>query len=270
MNISKTVFVKLGGAAITDKTIPRTPLKENIKNLANQIASAYKENPGNRILIGHGSGSFGHYSGKKHGTRAGVTSQKDWLGFAEVWQDARMLNEIVIHAFLDAGLPVIAFPPSAWLTTRSRETSKSILTPIIAALEHGLIPVVNGDVIFDSILGGTILSTEEVFAILADELNPARIILASREPGVWEDFPQNTRLVESITPKLWTMSSESYRAASGMDVTGGMAKKIAVMMRILENNLSTKISIVSGMDSHSLYDALIDKPTGTLLHSDKS
>jgi isopentenyl phosphate kinase len=268
MNISNTVFVKLGGAAITDKTIPRTPLKENITNLANQIACAHKENPGNRILIGHGSGSFGHYSGKKHNTRAGVSSQEDWLGFAEVWQDARMLNEIVIHAFLDAGLPVIAFPPSAWLTTRSRGKPEYHIEPIVASLGHGLIPVVNGDVIFDSILGGTIFSTEEIFAILAANLNPARIILASREPGVWEDFPENTRLAEYITPKLWTMSSESYRAASGMDVTGGMAKKIAIMMRILENNPSTKISIVSGMDSHSLYDALIDKPTGTLLHSD--
>jgi isopentenyl phosphate kinase len=264
----KLVFLKLGGAAITDKSNPRTPLPENIAQLANQVARALHENPGMQILIGHGSGSFGHFSGQKYGTRDGVKVPADWLGFAEVWKDARHLNDLVIHAFQSAGLPVIAFPPSAWLTTKNRKSASKQIVPIFSALENGLIPVVNGDVIFDSAIGGTILSTEEVFSILVDELFPARIILASREPGVWEDFPAKTRLVSQITPKYWENSSENMLGSADMDVTGGMAKKVSLMMTILRRHPNMKISILSGFESDTVFKALLNKNSGTLLHSD--
>lgn len=262
------VFLKLGGAAITDKSNPRTPLTENITQLAGQIARAMHRKPEMQILIGHGSGSFGHYSGQKHGTRNGVTNLEGWLGFAEVWKDARQLNELVLQAFHNAGMPVIAFPPSAWLTTINRNPASQYTAPILSALSNGLIPVVNGDVIFDSAIGGTILSTEEIFSTLVDELCPSRIILASREPGVWEDYPANTRLAARITPQNLHQSSGSVYGSAGMDVTGGMAKKISLMMAILQRHPEMQISILSGMDSYSVYNALIDKPSGTLLNSD--
>jgi len=261
------VFLKLGGAAITDKSNPRTPLTENIAQLANQITRAVREKPDMQILIGHGSGSFGHYSGQKHGTRDGVENREGWRGFTEVWKDARDLNELVLHAFQAAGLPVIAFPPSAWLTTHNRIQASKQITPILSALNKGLIPVVNGDVIFDSAIGGTILSTEEVFSILVEEAQPYRIILASREPGIWEDYPTNTRLADHITPQILQHSSNSVHGSAGMDVTGGMAKKVTLMMAILERHPDTQISILSGMDTDSVYKALTDKPSGTLLHS---
>jgi len=261
------VFLKLGGAAITNKSTPRTPLIENLAQLANQIARAVHENPEMQILIGHGSGSFGHYSGQKHGTRDGVENREGWLGFAEVWKDARLLNELVIHAFQAASLPVIAFPPSAWLTTNNRDPASQQTSPINYALKNKLIPVVNGDVIFDSSIGGTILSTEEVFSILVEKLHPSRILLASREPGVWEDYPANTRLATRISPKNLQLASGNMVGSAGMDVTGGMAKKVSLMMAILERHPEIQISIFSGMDTNSVYEALTNKPSGTLLHS---
>ncbi len=266
MNTRNLVFVKLGGAAITDKTCPRTALPANINCLAQQIALAHKEYPEMHFVLGHGSGSFGHFSGQKHNTRNGVKTGQDWLGFAEVWDDARQLNEMVLHAFLDAGLPVIAFPPSAWLITDNRQPAAYFLEPIRSAVQNELIPVVNGDVIFDKSLGGTILSTEEVFSLLADELNPDRIILASREPGVWQDFPNNKKLAQTLSPHEVLASSNSIHESSGMDVTGGMAKKVSIMMDILQRHPSIIISITSGVDSNSVYDALVGKPSGTLLH----
>lgn len=268
MKTNKLVFIKLGGAAITDKSKPRTALPENIQQLADQISRAYQENPDLRIILGHGSGSFGHYSGQKYGTRNGVKNSQDWLGFAEVWDDARQLNELVLHAFLNARLPVIAFPPSAWIITENRKPVDSFIEPIRYTMQNHLMPVVNGDVIFDNALGGTILSTEEVFALLADEFHPDQIILASREPGVWQDFPSNTKLAASLSPSEFKASSASVHGSAGMDVTGGMAKKVTIMFEILHHHPNVRISITSGMTSTSIYDALKDKSSGTLLHSD--
>ena len=268
MTPSGIVFVKLGGAAITDKTKPRTSLPERIDDLAGQIARAWKNHPEIRLVIGHGSGSFGHFSAQKFNTKNGVHSPGDWLGFAEVWNDARQLNEQVVHALLASGLPVIAFPPSAWIVTENREPVSFMSEPIKNALENRLIPVVNGDVIFDRATGGTILSTEDVFALLADELHPDRIILASREPGVWKDYPENTQLAASISLSEFQSSSIAAGGSAGMDVTGGMAKKIGLMMDILHRDPAIEITITGGMDNHSLFDALEGRPTGTRLQKD--
>ncbi|NMB56294.1 MAG: hypothetical protein GYA15_16510 [Leptolinea sp.] len=266
MKGSKLVLIKLGGAAITDKSQPRTALPQNIQRLAEEIVRVCKTHPEMHIVLGHGSGSFGHYSGQKYGTRNGVRTREDWLGFAEVWDDARQLNELVLHALLTAGLPVIAFPPSAWLITENRRPANYQIDPIRKALRNNLIPVVNGDVIFDNHLGGTILSTEEIFSLLADELCPDQIILTSREPGIWQDYPACTCLKQTMTISEFNASS-SVRGSSGMDVTGGMAKKVALMMDILQKHPAIKITITSGLLPDSIQKALSDKLSGTLLKS---
>lgn len=268
MNTGKRVFIKLGGAAITDKLHPRTALPDNIHRLAEEIASAYREFPDMHLLLGHGSGSFGHFSGQKYGTRNGVRTKEDWHGFSVVWDDARFLNEMVIQAFLSAGLPVIAFPPSTWVVTDNHAVVDVFYEPIRRSWENHLVPVVNGDVIFDRSLGGTILSTEEIFSILTGELHPNQIILASREPGVWNDYPSNTQLVTTLSRSDFESKSTAVRGSAGMDVTGGMAKKVSLMMEILQKDPAVKISITSGFIPNVIYDALVDKPIGTLLKSD--
>ena len=35
------------------------------------------------LIIGHGSGSFGHYMASKYGTRRGVNGPEQWMGFAK-------------------------------------------------------------------------------------------------------------------------------------------------------------------------------------------
>ena len=50
-------LVKLGGSLITDKTKPRTVAREHLQRLAAEIAAGWS---GGGLIIGHGSGSFGH------------------------------------------------------------------------------------------------------------------------------------------------------------------------------------------------------------------
>ena len=85
--------------------------------------------------------------------------------------------------------------------------------PIRAALSNGLLPVIHGDVAFDEIRGGTILSTEDLFAHLAHQLHPQRILLAGLEAGVWADFPAHKHLLAEITPG--SFAPACFRSRSG-------------------------------------------------------
>ena len=107
-------FLKLGGSLITDKNTPRTPRPEVLARLMDEIAAARQAQPGLSLVLGHGSGSFGHVEARKYGTRQGVSTPEQWRGLAEVQSVAGELNRLVVDAARAAGLPVLGLPPSAW------------------------------------------------------------------------------------------------------------------------------------------------------------
>jgi isopentenyl phosphate kinase len=131
------------------------------------------------------------------------------------------------------------------------------------ALGVGLAPVIYGDVIFDEVRGGTILSTEDLFGHLARALNPDRILLAGLEAAVWEDFPARTRKVESITPRTFSKFAENIEKSANVDVTGGMKSKVSQMLDLVQQNPLLKIQIFSGAEPGNIVRALTGETLGT-------
>jgi isopentenyl phosphate kinase len=257
------VFLKLGGSLITDKSSPRTALRDLMRRIAGEIVAAREVNPGLSLLLGHGSGSFGHIPARKYNTRQGVQTAQEWQGFAEVWKEAATLNHFVMDSLHAAGLPAIALPASASLTATNRQVYEWNLYPCQSALRAGLIPVVYGDVIFDRQLGGTIYSTEDLFVYLADQLRPQLILLAGIEDGVWLDFPARNQRVEFISPGNLDQVESALGGSAGADVTGGMASKVKEMVRLAQWVPGLKIRIFSGKEPGSVQRALAGEDIGT-------
>ncbi|MBN1319078.1 MAG: hypothetical protein JXA42_26580, partial [Anaerolineales bacterium] len=61
---NNVLFLKLGGSLITDKTRRETPRFDVIKWLAAEVREALDRRPDLKLVIGHGSGSFGHFAAK--------------------------------------------------------------------------------------------------------------------------------------------------------------------------------------------------------------
>jgi isopentenyl phosphate kinase len=259
------IFLKLGGSLITNKAKPRTPRLGVLRRLAQEIADARKANPMLPLLIGHGSGSFGHVPARQYGTRQGVRTSEQWLGFAEVWWDASSLNRLVVEALREVGLPVVSFPPSASVTARDGQVAAWDLAPLRAALEAGLLPVVQGDVIFDTVRGGTIFSTEELFAYLARHLHPARLLLAGIEPGVWPVYPPpaGAGIIPKITPDNYTEVLPALGGSQATDVTGGMASKVRQMLALVEELPALEVLVFSGLEPGLVRDVLLGANEGT-------
>jgi isopentenyl phosphate kinase len=260
------VFLKLGGSLITDKHTPSTALRPRIQRLAEEIAQARAEHPEMKLLLGHGSGSFGHMAASKYGTRQGVDTPEEWRGFAEVWRQAGTLNRIVVEALHQADLPAVVFSAASSAIVDDGAIMEWNLTPIVQALDHSLVPVVHGDVAFDQHRGGTILSTEDIFETLALGLRPGRILLAGVEPGVWRDYPASTVIVDEITPQNQDVVLASVRGSTATDVTGGMASKVQQMLRLTGEIPGLEVQIFSAVDPGDLLRAFSSRP-GTLIHS---
>lgn len=258
-------FLKLGGSLITDKTRPHTARMEVIYRLGREIAAAIQQQPDLRLLVGHGSGSFGHVAAHRYSTRQGVRTESEWHGFAEVWREAASLNHLVVDALVDVGLPAIAFPPSASVLAEGGKVLSWDIAPLREALKAGLLPVVHGDVVFDTQLGGTILSTEDLFLHLASEFAPKQVLLAGLEAGVWADYPQRTRLLSQISPGTLGDAIPNLGESSATDVTGGMASKVSLCMELIQKNPSLQVRIFSGEVDGLVERALAGEAVGTTI-----
>ena len=58
--MSDLIFLKLGGSLLTDKTGTEALRADTLQRLAAEIAAARAADPQLRLVLGHGSGSFGH------------------------------------------------------------------------------------------------------------------------------------------------------------------------------------------------------------------
>ena len=276
--MKELVFLKLGGSLITDKTQPYTPLLDRMDDIALQIATTLQTQPNLRLVIGHGAGSFGHVAASEYKTRAGYprpsplmhrerdeTEENYWKGFAEVWYQASSLNRYVMKALHKANVRAISLPPSSSVIATEGKVSVWETTPIRMALSARIVPVIFGDVVFDEIRGGTILSTEDLFMHLARALGPERILLAGLEAAVWEDFPARTKKIEKITPRTFDEFSRAIGKSEGADVTGGMESKVAQMLELVQYNHELSVQIFSGTEPGNIVHALTGETLGTVI-----
>ncbi|PWH13506.1 MAG: uridylate kinase [Anaerolineae bacterium] len=278
--MTELIFLKLGGSLITDKTRPYTPRLEILSALARQIAAFRQACPDRVLVLGHGSGSFGHVAARKYHTRAGLPAlgagenggvtqreQTYWRGFAEVWFQASALNRFLMEALRQADVPAVALAPVSAVVAQDGRVAHWNLQPLRMALAAGLVPVVYGDVVFDEVRGGTILSTEDLFEYLAQQLRPKRILLAGLEGAVWADFPLRQQRVEKITPASFAQIQAGVGKSHGADVTGGMESKVRQMLALVTEIPGMTAQIFSGEVEGNIERALYGEVLGTVIEA---
>ena len=153
-------------------------------------------------------------------------------------------------ALLAAGLPVWSIQPGATLRCADGHVTAGPDETVRLALERGLIPLVYGDVALDTVRGGTIASTEEIFDWLARVLPPRRIVRAGEVDGVYTADPlrfPSAQPLQEITPATLTSLSAGLGASHGTDVTGGMAAKISQALAMARRQPGLEVIICGGL-----------------------
>jgi isopentenyl phosphate kinase len=252
------IFLKLGGSLITDKSKPLTPHTDVINRLAAEIASAWRGASEMPLLLGHGSGSFGHHAAALAGTHLGAHTAQDWSGFVSVADAARQLHQLVMQALVNAGLPALSYPPSSMALAEDGEVITYHTAPIVHAVEYGLIPVVYGDVVFDESRGSAILSTEQIFSALARDLKPDRLLLAGQAAGVLDDDGDTVTVLH-----LSDLPGLKFQELPGQDVTGGMRAKVEQAMAWAVKFDQAEVLIFSASQPGTLKDVLLGGISGT-------
>ncbi len=257
------IFLKLGGSLITDKNKISTASPDIIARIGEEILELKEALPKLRIFLGHGSGSFGHKPAKKYKTRQGVNTEEEWKGFTEVWFEASSLNRIVVETLHQVGLPVISYPASSSTISENGKILSWNLDSIQSAMNNNITPLVFGDVCFDTVLGGTILSTEDIFSYFSVHLKPQKILLAGSGAGVFADYPKCKELIPEISSDNYQQVLPVIQGSAATDVTGGMASKVKEMMDLTKKIEELEVFIFSGKEKNGIKNILNGKQQGT-------
>jgi isopentenyl phosphate kinase len=236
-------FVKFGGSLITDKRLEASFREDVVLRLGREIRDAMSTDTSLQVLIGHGSGSFGHFAAREYGTMQGVRTPDQWRGFAHVATTASELNHLTAKALQDVGLPVWRIQPSASALSHDGVIVNLAIEPIREALKRGIIPLVYGDVSLDEVRGGTIISTETIFFYLARHLPVNQILLLGEVEGVYD---QHGQVIPEITPDNLHAIEEALGGSAGTDVTGGMETKVRDMVALTQLVSGLTIRIMNG------------------------
>ena len=234
------ILLKLGGSLLTDKTRARTARLEVIRRLAGEIAAAGAEG----VVLGHGSGSFGHVAAARAGIGAGPVGPEGLAGVAETQAEAAELHRIVVAALREAGARPFSFVPGSFLVGRGGQVEGTLPPALPVALRSGFLPMVYGDVVLDTEWGAGIASTEAVIAFLAGELPAAgftvrRAIWLGDTPGVLDAAG---RSLPEIHPDDWETAVASITGPPGTDVTGGMRLRLATAAALADDGIPSLLA----------------------------
>ncbi|HKV08263.1 MAG TPA: isopentenyl phosphate kinase [Thermoanaerobaculia bacterium] len=221
------VLVKLGGSLITEKSREETVRPEVLSRLAGEIARAAAKIP-DRIIVGHGSGSFGHVAASRSGIAGGLRSADQLPGVSLTQDRAAALHRHVIAALLAAGACPFSIAPSSAVTASGGKPVTLVDEPLLLALERGLLPVLYGDVVMDRDWGVSIASTEKLFDLLVRNLLAhgyavRRVLWLGETDGLWDE---ERRTIPRVSAGSFAEAVKAIGAPSGTDVTGGMLHRL--------------------------------------------
>ncbi len=241
--MADVILLKLGGSLITEKDRPRTARGEVIRRLAGEIAAA-RARMDERLLVGHGSGSFGHVAAKRAGLGEGPMAPEALAGVAATRVEAAELHRIVCGALTGAGLAPFSFPPGSFLVACAAVLEGPLPEGLPLAIAASLLPVVYGDAVLDTCWGGSIASTEAVFAFLAARLPEAgypvrRAIWLGETDGLLDAAG---RTIPVVDPAKWEEAAAAVWEPVGTDVTGGMRLRLATTAALAQRGIPSLLT----------------------------
>ncbi|MDD5337021.1 MAG: isopentenyl phosphate kinase [Candidatus ainarchaeum sp.] len=218
-------ILKIGGSFITKKSGYREPELENLQKIAKEIASIWKRGVRDFVLV-HGAGSYGHALVLKYGINDGVRTDEQKRGYADTHAACSELSMLVVQALINEGIPALSISPANIIEQNNKRISKFNEAIVHEYLKNGFLPVLYGDMVPDSALGGSVCSGDQIVAYLAREAE--FVVLATNVDGVLDD---SGKVIERITPSNFSEIAKHLKKTEN-DVTGGMEGKIKELLSL--------------------------------------
>jgi len=260
----ETFIVKLGGALISDKDAYCTPNVSAIRDYAELIRSCWSEVCG-RLVVVLGGGSYGNAVPFRYRLQ---DSSNDWQPADLQMMTVKTLEfmSLVTDIFRQSKVPCYPFQTCSYLSTADGRPEKVFLDPISHALSLGVLPILSGDLVFDSTRGFVIFSSDNIPELFVGRLPIKRVVMLTNVPGVMSYSSAKPELIREVTDQNRDEVLRHAGPSQQQDVSGGMNNKVRALLRLAD--LGVESAICDGREPANLLRGLFDSvPPGTLIQS---
>ena len=260
------IVMKIGGSVCTEKSKGKFKARlKPVARIASEIVEARKEKDF-RLVVVNGAGPFGHVNVTDYDIDDGLKTLRDFEGLSKTVCDCAHLNYMVSDALRKKGLVTIPYPTTS-VTISSGKKIVSLYLDVIKRFwdaDSGIVPVMNGDMVPDLKMKGSVVSGDAVIEELSNRLGVKRIVIATDVDGNYTTEPKKgskAKLVDVVTKENFKELRSGISGSSNTDVTGGMLGKVERLL-----SLGTETIVVNGNAPGRVRDALLGKPVkGTVV-----
>jgi len=249
------IVIKLGGAAITDKTKPSALNRRTIASTARVLAN-HRD-----YLLVHGAGSFGHIPVNKYNLKGPIRSRQQLIGYAKTKACLLKLENELVSALAEARIPVAPVAASSCLMAdRGRIVSQNFET-VTSMLKLGLVPCIGGDLVQDISFGASVVSGDQIAVNLALAFRAHTIVFATDVDGLFTANPKldhRAKLIPSVDLAGLKEWAEKAGPANAPDASGGMRGKLTEVLPAVRAGV--KVIIINLNFPRRLHKAMIGKP----------
>lgn len=244
------ILIKLGGSVITDKAEYRKFRQDTVARLADEIKRS-----GQKVMIVHGAGSFGHVVSKKYGIMDGYRDPEQIPAAAQVMYDTRDLSNMVVKELLAHGIPAVSVPIGSCFVAENKKLVVDNEEPIRRLTDLGILPIMFGDVLADRKTGFSIVSGDQVMELLCRMYDPEKVVFVSDIDGLYTGDPKTDKHAKLLGEVSKKRLDELSTGTTVADVTGGVRAKAEAMLRMTTRD--RHCYLVNGNVPNRLYSLLI-------------
>ncbi len=238
--------IKIGGSFITDKLGYKRTDSDNMKKIARAIKKIHGS--GDRMILVHGAGSFGHNLVKEHGIIEAVRSEEQKLGHAKTHLSCAELSSILAKILTVEAVPVITLDPASIIIQKGKRIDTFNDKILYDYLDSGFVPMLRGDMVIDHERGGSVCSGDQIIAHIGRKAE--LIAFVTDVDGVLNDQGE---LIPEINKDNYESISR-YLKPKENDVTGAMKGKIWEML-----GLDVPSYILNGEHPQRLVDIILGR-----------
>jgi isopentenyl phosphate kinase len=249
------IVIKLGGAAITDKTrlfvIKRRTIASTAKVLANH----------RDYLLVHGAGSFGHILVNKYNLIGPIRSRQQLIGYAKTKASLLKLENEAVSILAEEHIPVAPVAASSCLMANRGRIVSQNFEIISSMLKLGLVPCIGGDIVQDLSLGASVVSGDQIAVNLAMAFHAHTIIFGTDVDGLFTADPKldhKARLISTLDVVGLQEWAEKAGPANVPDASGGMRGKLTEILPAVRAGI--KVIIINLNNPQRLQRAIAGKP----------
>lgn len=266
--MKKTVILKLGGSVITRKNSPKPYVRKKLLGeIALHLREVLQKNTDTRIILLHGAGSVGHQIAHKYNLSEGVLGdEKKLRGSLEIRRKNQILNARIFSIFLENKLNIVPVHTGSSILSKDASIASIFYDIIDRAFLNNTIPLLYGEMTFDSTLGMSVCSGDEIAAHLSRHYQAERVIFASDVDGIFSKdpyrYPDAKKIGVISIQNLLNHNEISLSDSHSIDVTGGIRNKVDSFRKFSSSSIRDVI-VFNGLETKNFKKILDNDPPGT-------